>query len=310
MRGGRGLRPEFWAAVSAVAESAAAFLTLIAVAVSLFLLRQGQQDRRRVEEERRRSQALDVILRLDDPSRSEPLRHPERARYTSLVVSNNSVRPIVITGVTMYLDGDDGTELPHVTRRDLFDLDAERVVGPKETMTLAKQFRDHRAVVTFRDHGGIEWDRSSEGMALRLTYEPERRRHRLVRRLCEIGLLQVLLINIWVWSALRSAERDGPNRLPFGLRLVVFLLGFWPLGEKDRWSLREHEEVPRLWSYDEIFEVAIRRRTMPEPSIWNATRTLDVLPENLNPVPKSEWPQVRLRSPRRGIWRLEPSDRE
>jgi hypothetical protein len=77
-----------WSAVEAVS-------TFVTAVVALYLLYQGQRERRRIRDDQRSAQARDVLVRVDEN------REPNEGRFkgAEVVVSNHSDRPIALEGL-------------------------------------------------------------------------------------------------------------------------------------------------------------------------------------------------------------------
>ena len=240
-----------WSAVEAVSTS-------VTAVVALYLLYQGQRERRRIRDDQRSAQARDVLVRVDEN------REPNTGRFegAAVVVSNHSDRPIAVEGVDYIRHHH--PEKPDVGPVQVTGLDIEehRLVMGKASAEWQLYCEGGFAIVEFRDHDGQRWQRRGDVQDLRKWPSEIRWWQRGFRGLCRARPLNWLLLRPWEQAAFRSAKRHGPNRVPFGLKMTRFLFGKWPAGEPDPWR-DTAAFLPALFGYTELYEVSTGRMSYP-----------------------------------------------
>jgi hypothetical protein len=206
-----------WSAVEAVS-------TFVTAVVALYLLGQGQRDRRHIRDDQRSAQARDVLVRIDEiwePVGGDTARQFKRAK---VVVSNHSDRPIALEGLDYIRHHQ--PKHPDLGPIQITALDIEnRLVMGGDSARWERYQEGGFAVVEFRDHDGQRWQRRSDLQDLRKWPSPIRWWQRGIQGLCRPRPLYWLLLRPWERAAFRSAKRHGPNRGPFGLKMTRFRSG-------------------------------------------------------------------------------------
>jgi hypothetical protein len=233
-----------WSAVEAVS-------TFVTAVVALYLLGQGQRERRRVRDDQRSAQARDVLVRVDE--KWEPVQG--RFEGAKVVVSNHSDRPIAIEGLDYIRHHQ--PEHPDLGPGQVTGLDIEehRLIMGGASAEWPRYQEGGFAIVEFRDHDGQRWQRRSDDQDLRKWPSEIRWWQRGIQGLCRARPLYWLLLRPWEQAAFRSAKRHGPNRVPFGLKMTRFLFGKWPRGEPDPWR-DTADFLPALFGYTELYEIS------------------------------------------------------
>ena len=208
-----------WSAVEAVS-------TFVTAVVALFLLGQGQRDRRRIRDDQRSAQARDVLVRVHEnwePVKGDTAR---QFRGAKVVVSNHSDRPIAIEGVDYIRHHQDERTDVGPIQITALDFEEDRMVMGGATAERQLYQEGGFAIVEFRDHDGQRWQRRSDDQDLRKWPSPIRWWQRGIQGLCRARPLNWLLLRPWERAAFRSAKRHGPDRVPFGLKMTRFLFGY------------------------------------------------------------------------------------
>lgn len=238
---------------------------LITAVVSLFLLAQGQRDRRQLREEHKRATAEKVIFSYTPGERSAAIDAdfwPGRV----LTIRNYGEQTILNLMIT-FVSNPSGSTV--VTRSEPKQLQTSPTIRPNEGEVLPphgslevkvrQQYSVEPgvggdfAIVEFTDPSGRRWRRRTD------TYELERIppisdkvpiRHMLLegieRRTARLGHPIVRLMQAWA----RFSFRRNTKRIPVAVRIVVWARGHWPLGTTgDAWLLPTGESQATLYEY-------------------------------------------------------------
>lgn len=135
---------------------------LITAIVALFLLAQGQHDRRTIWQAQREAQARDVLVRFD-PTWHQEGPNAESLAGLRLVVSNQSDRPVTVRDVVLIRPTTNATRLPVILPKT-----EDLVVAGRTDLTieLAKEWHHSIGIATFLDHRGEGWQRRTETQQL------------------------------------------------------------------------------------------------------------------------------------------------
>lgn len=244
-----------WSAVEAVS-------TFVTAVVALYLLGQGQRERRRIRDDQRSAQARDVLVRVEEiwePVKGDTARQFKGAK---VVVTNHSDRPIAIEGLDYIRHHQ--PEHPDLGPVQVTGLDVQehRLIMGGASAEWQRYQEGGFAIVEFRDHDGQRWQRRSDVQDLRKWPSPIRWWQRGIQGLCRARPSNWLLLRPWERAAFRSAKRHGPDRVPFGLKMTRFLFGYWPAGEPDPWR-DTAAFLPALFGYTELYEVSTGHMSYP-----------------------------------------------
>lgn len=231
----------FWTAASGIG-------TVATAGVSLYLLGQGQRDRRRLRENQERSQAELIAMSYTPGGDTSPAtadNWPGRL----LTVHNNSNQPAYLLGVE-FTDNPNGGEpgrclLETISRQPL---DEDTVILPGRAKDIPVPVSRSPeigvlgdfAIVSFRDARGVEWRRRSD--TLELDRPAWHSRPNLVQRFVEaadrVAPEKVsMTVNGWLYRRACKAAKSRPDRVPLVVRLVKWFRGSWPVGDPDPWLL-------------------------------------------------------------------------
>lgn len=240
-----------WAAIGHFLRDIA---PVVAMFTSLFLLWQGQRDRRRLREEQQAVQAARVVLAVGADAQWDPARGSGALHSLAVQLVNDSDRTVVIDSLTLVSPGRTTEPLaPELTTwgpKALFAKERLEVPIPWEKWSTYSLDRSSDFImVLFHDSDGRRWVKRSDTGDFKLYHPPVNhwqalvqeldRRSRIVR--CMLAALERCAI----WSATRSR-----GRVPWTLRALRALWGYWRGGECDPWLLSP--DAPALARYDEI----------------------------------------------------------
>jgi hypothetical protein len=241
----------FWTAASGIG-------TVATAGVSLYLLRQGQRDRRQLREDQDRSQAELIAVSYTPGGDAAPV-SADNWPGRFLTVHNNSNQPAYLLGVE-FTDNPNGGEpgrtfLETISRQAP---DGDTVILPGEAKDVPVPVSRSPeigvlgdfAIVSFRDARGVEWRRRSD--TLELDRPAWHSRLNLVQRFVEAADRAVpekvsVIVNGWFYRRAFKAAQSRPDRVPFAVRLVKWFRGSWPVGDPDPWLLVPDGNV--AWAY-------------------------------------------------------------
>jgi hypothetical protein len=196
-----------WSAVEAVS-------TFVTAVVALYLLGQGQRDRRRIRDDQRSAQARDVLVRVDEIWEPVPGDTARRFKGAEVVVSNHSDRPIAREGL-------DYIRHHHPEHPDLgpvqvtaLDIEEDRLVMGGRSANWERYQEGGFAIVEFRDHDGQRWRRRSDLQDLRKWPSEIRWWQRGIQGLCRAALVLASTAPVRAGSVpKRQAARSQPSAL-------------------------------------------------------------------------------------------------
>lgn len=228
----------FWTAASGVG-------TLATAIVSLFLLGQGQRDRRRIREDQVRAQADLVTMSYDSSLRL-------------IRVHNNSDRPMHFLGVDFV-----AAPISEVSALPVLEAVSQRPMGNGVVLPGKPDGvvvpRAHTpeicisgdfAIVNFLDAHGTKWRRRSDTLELARLEDGSSLNvlQRSVQFLARLAPETVSnTVHGWVSQWAHRTAKHRPNRVPFAVRLTVQIWGYWPPGSPDSWLLNPDGNV--AWAY-------------------------------------------------------------
>lgn len=250
-------------------------LILAIVTVSLFV--QGQRDRRRVDEDRKREQATKVsVLRREivKQASSSEVWNSWDMLGTIVVIRNDSALPITGVAASTY-------ELPFWDQydrafptRDLVmlkpipfhaedELPSSATVLPGDTLDYEGKVPGwHDVMLKFVDAAGVAWVRTShDGKLWRGDTRPPTLRSKVTQGLCRIPWLGWLawLIHKGPHDYASWRFRITDSGIPLAARWVRFTWGHVPIGEPDPW-LMPWNAPAKEWPYDHWIGVTRRFR--------------------------------------------------
>jgi hypothetical protein len=242
-----------WNAISAIAAAATAI-------IAVFLLGQGQQDRRRLADERRRAQAAQVSLTTTIDSQrlgptttqlvgahasvfneSDRLVHLTSLRLVDSSVGWESLRAAGRTEVrTEWVDIPDALLLPHSRAEFTMPSGWFPQVGVGGSFLLLE----------FTDAAGLGWRRRSDTFELQSRTTTLNAGQRFVQRLSRrLPPFEWLVVRL-PFALARRAGRKRPDRVPASARWICALWGYWPPGSQDEWL--QPRGAPPIWLYDDL----------------------------------------------------------
>lgn len=241
-------------------DAAAGVATVVTAAVALFLLGQGQSDRRRIHRDEQRRQASQVTLSVVS-SWTKLDENTETPNWFRLVVLNESDQVIHLNAVTL-VEPSTWARLQEIGRTRLRTEDvrvAEHLIRPRTEVTLdlpdgwviqsGVEGADF-IIINFTDARGNDWERRSDTYHLRPVPEPINSAQRLFQTITRRAKpLHWLLAELPARAAIHRA-RTHPDRIPLALRWCRATHGYWGPGEEDRWL--SPDEAPPLWPYTDL----------------------------------------------------------
>lgn len=253
----------------------------IVAVTAVFLLWQGQQDRRNVRRQDAEQRARMVTLSVHQQTKPHG-KTSYSILSTALQLRNDGDMPVHIQGLAlMCMDSwenltDKGySSLQHAPLdfgpRPLHPRQQEQILVPASAGWIGDTWSGSDfAVLEFRDEGGLVWLRRSDTGELKpLARQPPPWQRlvnpsipRPVRHAILVKPLVLPLLSFLSRGAIRRARAKGPETEPWQLRAFRFIWGYWGAGEIDEWY--EPQGAPALWRYDEM----PKYRTQ-DPSGWS-----------------------------------------
>ncbi len=239
--------------------------TAVTAIIALYLLWQGQRDRRLLRAEQERVQASLVSLSTIIEQRQGAAGSDYLLDHCRAIVLNQSESVIHLEGLTLVEGGEQWDAL---VREGRYSLRAQGM-AVLDHLLLPRALREiplpsgwfpepgvggQFVIVDFTDAAGRRWRRRSD------TYDLERRHRRantwqlrFQRASSRLSLLHKVAFQWPSTWAVRAAKKR-PNKLPLSLRWCRLLWGYWPGGEEDAW-LRPNG-APILWDFEGLWQVA------------------------------------------------------
>lgn len=241
----------FWTAATGVG-------TVATAGVSLFLLGQGQRDRRQLREDQERAQAELVTMSCTPGGESAP-ETADNWPGRFLTVHNNSGQPVYLRGVEFADNpngGEPGRAILETIPREATNGDGVILPGEAEDIpvpvcrTPGIGVLGDFAIVSFLDARGVEWRRRTDTLELdRPAWRSRVNRFQRFVQFTDRLLPEKVSSKVhgWVYKrAFRAAERH-PDRVPFAVRLMERAWGYWPAMDPDLWLLVPGGNV--AWAY-------------------------------------------------------------
>lgn len=255
-----------WTILESVSTAAGALLTFVAVMVSLYLLRQGQQDRRVLQANAERRQAAKVTIHTSTLTEAaEGDSNSAHVIGSEVTVFNESDQLVFVTAIRLvrsysweFLEKE-GKQFQETESVPLNNYASSVLLRPGASLThtlpdgwlLETGVGGDFAVVGFRDSESRLWEKRSDTLKLRsMTLGMSAWSQRIQRACSRWPTLHKVLLSPAIWLATRSA-RKRPNRVPLSLRYVRAMWGYWGAGEQDEWSIPQG--APPLYRYSELY---------------------------------------------------------
>ncbi len=148
-------------------NAAEAVGTLLTALVALYLLWQGQRDRRKERDDSRSAQARDVVVRVEE-SWTLVNGNPNNKGFerAEVQILNESDRPIAVVSVD-YVQHRFEEEDRWTVNLSHLVVTEDRLVMGRSTMSLDPAEAGGFAIAEFRDHRGQHWKRRSNDQELR-----------------------------------------------------------------------------------------------------------------------------------------------
>jgi hypothetical protein len=238
-------------------DKAAAVATVITALLALFLVWQGQRDRRRLREEERRRQAVLVTMSTTS-SLTKTSDGEAQLDWCQLIILNGSDQAIHVDRVTLVQtahwpvlgeNGDSGftvTDIP-VDDRLVRPRGEEGMQLPEGRQIDAGVAGSDFAIVEFSDARSDRWRRRSDTYELAPVDRPYNAAEDLFQGVTKrVAPVEWLLATVPQWLAVRAARRR-PDRVSLALRWCRATHGSCAPGEEDPWM--RPEGAPALWGY-------------------------------------------------------------
>ena len=253
-------------------------LNVILAVVTLSLFVQGQRDRRRVAEDRRREQASKVsVIRRDLTTRDGP--NAWTLIGSVVEVRNHSDVPVTQVSAIAYslpqwddyeamagLGSDPFSQELVSFRDDLPGPDGDHLL-PGESLTYSGPYLSANYVLLrFTDGAGIAWVRTSQDGRLWRVSAPPPMRSVIFQRLARNRWLRNVL-HEWPQKYATWRLRNTVSGIPWSARWIRFMWGHAPIGEPDPWMMPWGAEA-REWPFDHWIGVTRRlerrKRMLPK----------------------------------------------
>lgn len=229
-------------------DAMSAIFTMAATLIALYLLAQGQGDRRVLRRIKEREQAVRVMAWHEDSwtslSESSAVL-AERIFY----FRNDSDLPVDLTHVEYVTPSLHSIE----SHREDERLEWDRLVIRPGGEWHRRFEHDHPyfAIMEFTDTAGARWRRRTDTSELQEIPRPIRWWQRAFQTVCRVRVFYWPLLGIWERQAVRRVARDGPDQVPWQVKYARFMFGYWGPGEPDEWKIPF--AAPPLWEYEELY---------------------------------------------------------
>lgn len=252
-------------------------VNVILAVVTLLLFFQGQRDRRRVEDERRRDQAKRIsLLRHEISQLTRPARDGWAESWsiskTNVTVRNDSELPITQVSVRgaerpQWNEHQDPFAPRRPFRRELVkfrELETQPFglgILPGEALTYeGEPLHSHNLRLYFVDGAGIPWIKDTSDGKLWCIESP---RPTLRSKITQ-GIVRTHWLGWLAWLIHHAPHKYADRRfrqteagIPWSARWIRFSWGFVPIGEPDVWDMPAGAPA-REWPYD--FWIDLQRR--------------------------------------------------
>lgn len=244
-----------WTAISALAS-------VVLGATSLFLLLQGQRDRRIIADDRRAEQAKRITVSAEHVTQKQD-GHSWQILGLSVIIRNDSDRPIFfgpMPTVALYTrpswrSADDGGNLAADWQTENLELPHGRI-DPGTVVELKTESTGvDSARLKFTDTEGNRWVRTSDDGQLFLASHRSSRRSIVYQTLCHLKPLELVLIK-WPHTFASWRFRHTKEGVPLMARWIRFWWGCAPIGESDPWMVPTG--APADWPY-ELWAITVRQ---------------------------------------------------
>lgn len=223
--------------------------------ISLFLLFQGQRDRRKISADKRAEQAKKVTISADRIVEKEGV-NSWRVLGLTVLIRNDSDRPIFfrpMSFVQLYSRPNWSTyrsedDIDKVWRSKPEELPHTRI-DPGASVEIETTHTDvDSARIDFTDAEGNRWVRTSDdGQLFYASFNPTLR-SRFYQYLCRAKPLEYVLIKLPVRFA-TWRFRNTTDGVPLMARVIRFWWGHAPIGEADPWMVPSNAPA-NDWPFD------------------------------------------------------------
>lgn len=252
-----------WTAVSAIASA-------ILGATSLFLLFQGQRDRRRIAEDRRAEQAKRITVSVEQLKEQQQEANSWSILGLRVVIRNDSDRPIffgTMPTVALYVrpnwrSDEEGANLTADWQTEFMHLPQGRI-DPGQGLELnSASTRVDAARLEFTDTEGNRWFRTSDDGKLFPAWPPATTHIVIFQALCRVKILNLFLMK-WPHHYASWRFKHTTAGVPLTARYIRFWWGIAPIGEMDPWMVPSGAADD--WPY-ELWATQARRRPAEMPA--------------------------------------------